>query len=212
MPPSKWSYAASASAVTTTAAAGSAAARRCRWSLYPPIPPGRCMSAMVAAPPTARAWRTCSISPAIKSRASSISTTPAGRWTSWRCPPGCAIWNCSASTLPFRPTPTRVTMCGAWHARSGTLTAIATSASARRSCRECRRCRLPSARMPKRTGRARSTSMRSSPMPRSCSATTSPTSISMHCRNSSPTAARISPNSACISTTGSRRDRCSTPV
>ncbi len=52
----------------------------------------------------------------------------------------------------------------------------------------------------------------SSATPRNCSATTSPTSTTTSCRSSSPTAATIWPNSAYISTTGSRRDRCSTPA
>ncbi len=80
-----------------------ARARRCRWNSSRPIRPARCTSAMVAAPRTARASPTCWRPPGSTSRASSTSTMPAGRWTSWRCPPGCATWSCNGVVVAFPP-------------------------------------------------------------------------------------------------------------
>ena len=68
-----------AARVRNTAAATSAAACRSMSNMSRPIRPGRCMSAIAAAPCSATRWPICWPSPASRSRANITSTMPARR-------------------------------------------------------------------------------------------------------------------------------------
>ena len=74
-----------------TAAADSGRASRSTSNMFPPIRPGRCMSAIAAARCSATRLRICSTSPATRSRANITSTTPAPRSMCSRARRSCAI-------------------------------------------------------------------------------------------------------------------------
>ena len=156
--------------------------------------------------------RTCSPSPATRSAASTTSTTPAARWTSWRCRPGCATSPSSASRLPFPPNAYQGDyvidmgreMRDAHQDRFATVTAMQILAGTPG--------RLPIART---TGKAtaRGTPRRADRQRQeACSARTTLGAWLRAQRAGSAMAARTCRSSACASTSGSRSRACSTPA